>query len=209
MNTYEKMTLAGFKKKLEAGGYKEIGGARKAVGRSRDLSAADKEKARKIVDAYFGDSKPSKPAKTAKKPAAKKEAKVVKTKAAKQAKSKVETRTPVTDSRQLPLFEKMSAEQIKRSPAAAAGLAGSVIGSISDAIRAMKEAKVLVNAEVESDIKAGVRTLGKAIGIIERNVVTPLSDKKNGQAELSEDEVKAVEALRQVTATDPAYVAQD
>lgn len=78
---YEKLDLAAFKKKLAGGEYKDLTGARRAVGRMTTWSEADKNKARALAEKHFGGATPAKPAKKVAKKAAKK--KVAKRKAVK------------------------------------------------------------------------------------------------------------------------------
>jgi len=100
MNNYEKMTLPSFLQNLRAKKYKNATGARRAVGKSQDLSNADKDKARAEIDKFFGVAAPKKAAKkiapkakAAPKKAAKKVA--AKTKAAPAHKSTKAKRQPV------------------------------------------------------------------------------------------------------------------
>lgn len=58
-NTYERLDLAGFKKKLAEGGYKDLTSVRKGVGRLRDWSEADKNKARSLAEKHFGGEAPA------------------------------------------------------------------------------------------------------------------------------------------------------
>jgi hypothetical protein len=51
------LDLQTFTKKLESGGYKDIGGARKAVGKALELSNKEKDQARTLIDKYFSSSK--------------------------------------------------------------------------------------------------------------------------------------------------------
>lgn len=70
----DRPTLATFKQKLKDGGYTGIAGARRAVGKFKDWSDEDKDKARKVVDKYFAsdDAAPPPPVtKKVKKTAAK------------------------------------------------------------------------------------------------------------------------------------------
>lgn len=86
MSSYQKFTLATFKQRLNAGEYANSTGANRAIGKTKELSDAEKNSARALVFKYFGDEAPAKkgkkktakPAKKAKKAtrAEKKEAKV-------------------------------------------------------------------------------------------------------------------------------------
>src|ERR1700761_4197166 len=67
MMSYDKLSLDSFKKGLQEGKYAHATGARRAVGKASTLSDADKDKARKLIDAHFGPSegKPTAPKKAA------------------------------------------------------------------------------------------------------------------------------------------------
>ena len=86
MTTYEKKTVAAFKEQLESGGYADLTGARRAIGRMTTWSAADIAKARELADKYFGAEGGAKPVKKAAKSAAKKAATAAAKPAAKAAK---------------------------------------------------------------------------------------------------------------------------
>lgn len=58
--SYDKLSLASFQASLKEGKYQSATGARRAVGKATTLSNADKDKARKAIDAHFGaDAKPA------------------------------------------------------------------------------------------------------------------------------------------------------
>jgi hypothetical protein len=95
MSSYQKFTLSTIKENLKAGKYKDATGANRAIGKTQELSAADKEKAKALVAKHFGvDVKAAKkPAKLAK-PVAK-AAKPVKVEAApKKASKKASKKAP-------------------------------------------------------------------------------------------------------------------
>lgn len=88
----EKSALKIFKDKLAEGGYKNLGGARKAIGKL-SMSDKDKDKARKIAEKHFGEEGSPAPKKAKKKATKKTAAKKTATKrgpkkAAKKASSK-------------------------------------------------------------------------------------------------------------------------
>jgi len=65
---YNKADLGSFKEKLYANEYKNITGARRAIGKCSGMTEDDKEKARSLANKHFGESAaPSKPAKVKKK----------------------------------------------------------------------------------------------------------------------------------------------
>lgn len=94
MSNYTKFDLGTIKKKLANGEYESRTGAMRAIGKTQSLSEAEKDKARTMVNKYFGeDAAPAKAAKkTAKK--AKKAAKKVAKKEAKVAKKAKVTKAP-------------------------------------------------------------------------------------------------------------------
>jgi hypothetical protein len=51
---YEKSTVEVFEKKLKAGGYPGVAGARRGVGRMTEWSDADRERAHKAINKHFG-----------------------------------------------------------------------------------------------------------------------------------------------------------
>lgn len=75
MSNYKKFTLDTIKQKLKNGDYEAPVGAMRAIGKTQELSEADKEKARALVRKHFGVEAPApaarKPAKKAKKAAKK------------------------------------------------------------------------------------------------------------------------------------------
>lgn len=75
MSNYKKFTLDTIKQKLKNGDYEAPVGAMRAIGKTQELSEADKEKARALVRKHFGVEAPApaarKPAKKAKKVAKK------------------------------------------------------------------------------------------------------------------------------------------
>ena len=81
MGSYQKFTLAFFRKRLQDGAYENATGANRAIGKTRELTDAEKDTARTMVRKHFGDSTPVKKA-------AKKAAKKTVKKAAKKMASK-------------------------------------------------------------------------------------------------------------------------
>ena len=53
---YVKLTVAGFKERLEAGDYNGLTGARRAIGKVAGWSEKDRNEARKLADAYFANA---------------------------------------------------------------------------------------------------------------------------------------------------------
>lgn len=119
---FEKTTLKVFKRRLEAGEYANATGARRAVGKTQEMSDAEKKKAYAAIDAHPGPWN-KKPEKVAKKPAgavkkttpAKKAAKKVAKKSA--AKTAPEPATAPTEKPQ----KASKAGRAKRTPRAPRG----------------------------------------------------------------------------------------
>ena len=82
MAEYQKLDIAAFKEKLNGGGYKSAGGARKALGKAKGLSSDERDKALKLINKHFGDV-PTPPPKPAAKAPRKKKAAAKAPKAAK------------------------------------------------------------------------------------------------------------------------------
>lgn len=82
MSSYQKFSLNTFRGKLKDQSYDTLAGANRAIGKMRELSDAERNKARILAAAHFGADVPSKAAKKATKKvvkkAAKRAAKVVK-----------------------------------------------------------------------------------------------------------------------------------
>jgi negative regulator of replication initiation len=234
-NTYTKLTLKSFKEKLGAGGYASLVGAKRAIGKTQDLAEKDKNKARKLAEEHFaagGKAAPAKklpakksPKKKAKKKAAKKKAakaKVAKAAPKKKApakkkkKAKAKTKgkpapkpAPVRTPRNTTTnVDQMTAAEIRKHPMAAVQVAQSAIGSVSDALTAMKAAGVLDDPRYKEEAVKGVQTLGKAVKLIDQAVVTPLTGSNNGRtpvASMSPEESKAAKLFQE---TKPGAIGQ-
>ena len=97
MSSYQKFTLKTIQTNLKSGKYADATGANRAIGKTQELSAADKEKAKALVAKHFGITAKPKASKVAKKAVAK-PVKAVKTakvaKAAKKPAKKVAKKSP-------------------------------------------------------------------------------------------------------------------
>lgn len=161
--SYKKMGVEGIIEKVKSGGYKNVTGALRGLGKS-NISDAEKEKARKFIEKHFGATgkaaskatkkatkkvvkaapkkKTSSKKKASKKEAAKKAVKKVATKAASTTRRAPETAT-----------RKPRKPKGKRSPSTAKNvteeqlaeihLANERVGTIAQAINAMRVAKEL------------------------------------------------------------------
>ena len=232
-NTYTKRTLNDIKRKLNEGEYKSLAGANRAIGKSHGLTDKEKEKAKRLAAAHFEDEgKQAKKAskkkakkkagKKGKKKAAKKAGAKTKKKSAKKAASKKKAATKrqprTTGVKAAPqgpandvAVEQMDVPQIRRRPAAVAGLASSVIDSVTKGIAGLKDAKELSKdgVDIEASVSSGINTLGKAMTLLERDVADPMLALKSGNGKShsssngapSPEEQKAAELLKQTAPT--------
>lgn len=143
--SYSKISPESFISKLAAGDYKNAGAARRAVGRS-SLSDAGKKLCYTAIADHFKDTEtPAPPARQARKKVAKKVVKKVgKKKAARAPKTNAKGKAPKSEK---PMFNSTE-EQLAKIH-----LAGQRVGTIVQAIRAMKEAKE-VSPELDTDAGA-------------------------------------------------------
>lgn len=109
MNNYKKFDLTTIRTKLKNNEYANLTGAMRAIGKTQNLSDDDKEKARKMARAHFGEPAPAASAPKTKKPA-KKVAKKAATKASR--KKSVKKAAPVA--------KKTAKKASKRAPRAKA-----------------------------------------------------------------------------------------
>jgi len=165
---YTKMTVADFKKKLNGGHYANPTGARRGVGKA-DLSDDEKAKCYKAIDKHFDVSAAPKAAKkTAKKKAAKKAAPTP-------AAPKVTAEAPKNGKKKAAkkIVKKTGKKRAARTPEvdvdalAQLHLASERIGTISQAISAMRQAK---EAYPELDTQEGATAAGAALTDIVQSV---------------------------------------
>jgi hypothetical protein len=170
MPNYEKLTLEGFKLKLNEGKYESLTGARRAIGKVTDWSAKDKQKAQELAAAHFGEDggKPSaKPAKTPKKAAKagpKKIAagpkKVAAKKAAPKSKAAAVKSSPVRSPVEVP----KTPDELRLAAQESLAFAGTALERLSHAR----------NLDPSVDIKAGVADangiINNALGFMSRAI---------------------------------------
>lgn len=116
--SYDKLSLASFTASLKEGKYESATGARRAVGKATTLSDADKDKARKAIDAHFGAGATVAPKKAGAKAAAKKTAAAPKKKAAaakKTASAKPQVNKPAGAPKKKAAAKKTSAKRAARA----------------------------------------------------------------------------------------------
>ena len=171
MSNYKKFNLDTIREKLKNNEYASRTGAMRAIGKTQELSAKDKDKARALVLKHFGDEEPAPKAKkatkkVAKKAAAPKPVKAGKKKAAKKAKTKAAAPAapaPAKKTKRTPRAQASAPEvdttpvakpvaavvASKLSPEAVAGMdrntvvleMGQIISTVKDALLAMEAAK--------------------------------------------------------------------
>ena len=172
---YSKMTVADFRKKLAGGHYQNHTGARRGVGKA-DLDEAEKAKCYRAINKHFGVEDETKAAKkggkkkaskkaTAKKVPAKKAA----AKAAAEPKAAKVTPPKVSKKRAAKSGKTRAAQvtDVDVDAMAQLHLAGERIGTISQAIAAMKAAK---EAYPELDTQEGATAAGAALTDIVQSV---------------------------------------
>ncbi len=189
MAGYEKVTLAVFKRKLAEGQYKNLTGARRAIGRL-DWTDDEKKKAQAMANKHFGEPAPKQltkktPKAKADKPAPKKATKSTKAaaKAEKPAKA-AKAGKPKKGGR--PRGSRKQ-EESPSSDAARIQLANYKVGTVQQALTTMKQAKEL--GASEASIAQGARTAQEAlVGIVQEvNNLTagaPLSEEEQAKADL-------------------------
>ena len=102
----------------------------------------------------------------------------------------------------------MTAAEIRKHPMAAVQVAQSAIGSVSDALTAMKAAGVLDDPRVKEEAVKGVQTLGKAVKLIDQAVVTPLTGGSNGRTPVASMTPEEEKGARLFQATKPGAIGQ-
>lgn len=206
MASYEKITLAVFKKKLDGGNYASLTGARRAIGRMTDWSDEDKKKGQALASKHFGEA----PAKASAKAAAPKAKPVVVTTAskkaatvAKKATKKATKSTPAKPKAvKAPKAAKVEKPKAAKTPkpraprakkeapmpdATRIQLSNYKVGTIHQALTTMKQAKEL--GASEASVAHGAKVAQQAlVGVVQEvmNLTsnTPMSADEAAKAEL-------------------------
>jgi hypothetical protein len=193
-NNYKKFTPADFKEKLKEGGYAAAVGARRAIGKFADWSDEDKDKARRAVDAHFGEEGGSTQKKAAKKAPAKRAGKKAARKAAaapaKKAAKKAAASAPAKRGRKPRAVAAATAPQASSGPGRkatkAAGFGGDtetvdrmtrVIGTMSDAVNSIRLAREMATSdpkELDEALLTATRTIARALTVLDEQVSTHL-----------------------------------
>ena len=181
--SYDKLSLASFQEALKSGKYETATAAKRGVGRAQTLSDKDKEKARALIEAHFGESpKPAKPAKkTAKTAAAKKSSKKTTEAAPKKAAAKTASKTPGRRGRppraassdpSVTSATVTSADDLS-SPEAQINFAEKTIQNVGAALSVATNAHKEFGGNIDS-IRSAVESMGAtlegAVGIFKRHV---------------------------------------
>lgn len=176
--TYEKLTPESFKKKMKEGGYQDISGARRAIGRMSEWSEADRDKARAFADKFFGAEAPV--TKKVTKKTGKKAAKKTTKKAAKAAppEPKVTKKPGRKKAKAASSKKAMRKTTVGRAKAPGKTPAAPVmdriaqqkarIGSITEALNAMRIAKELgaTASDVQEGAKVSQRGLTASVNVL-------------------------------------------
>lgn len=223
-NQYQKGDLAAFKERLSNGGYNGATGARRAVGKFQTWSKADKEKAHDLINAKFGEdgskstkkvatkAKSKAPAKRAVKrtPVNKKAAAAKKvdgrSKEARAAKkvsaSNGAARTPVVNGRKSnrprARVGDSTSVYVPGQYSTTVDTMAKVVGTIHEAITAMKMSRELVKSEgakdtIDKELEYSSKVLGRAVRALDSDAVSPLSkDETKPRREPSNGRTKTI-----------------
>jgi hypothetical protein len=192
------ITLNDFKKNLDSGKYKSIAGGRRGVGKIQGWDDATREQARKLVDKHFG-AVGVVPATKAAKPAAPK-AKAAAKPVAATATGKRRGRPPGSGKKQVAAQPTkavakpkaaqkiVAAAPVKRARRAqpsgekSIGDMTLVVGSISEALRAIKMCRELTTkpADLDPEALAAGRILGSVVQALGQAVVPTLMSEGSG-----------------------------
>lgn len=204
--------FADFRDKLKSGHYDSITGARRAVSKFKDWAEEDRERARKLVDSHFGAEAPVKkavakktdgpPKRRGRPPGSGKKQQAVAAAEPKPAKrrgrppgSGKKQQAAVAAQRPAAAPEPVSANDALRDMT-------KVIGTMSEAVRSIKEARELIQdpKEVDTVLRTAVSVIGRAMDVMNRSVVGPLAvedeapEDKQGQEQVEHTAEAAPEA---------------
>jgi hypothetical protein len=206
MPTYKMMSVADFRTKMKNGDYDSAGGARKAIGKMKEWSEADRDTAKSFVAKHFGEDAPAKKTegrkprpekKAAKKVAAKaKPAKAEKaTKAAKPAKAekkiaakpaaKVKPEKKAAAAKTKAVKAKMQATMLEDD-----GTFRDRLTEYQDAVGVYKDAAdTLKKCESEGlNVSEGLKTCADGLSALikgmDKHIVQPLTSQEQAGAEL-------------------------
>lgn len=202
MAGYEKFTLKSFQEKLTGGGYDSLKGVNRAIGRMSTWSEKDREKARALAQAHFGDA-PAPKAKAAKKQskagaegAKKTPAKKVTKKTTAKASSKKTSKTKKTTTK-APKAPKqpraaVAAPKAPRTTSDPVDQANRRVGTIRSTLESMELAKRLgaPNEEVAEGAKRAQSALTRVIDELGASVSSLM-----GGAGISDAEARGAKAF--------------
>ncbi len=200
MADYEKVTPARFRQRLKDSQYKNLTGARRAIGRMSEWTDKEKDSARKYAEKHFGGGGAAS-AKPAKKKAAKKVAKKKATKktAAKKAAPKKTTKkraakkaAPKKAAKKRATKKAAPKKRQSRKKAAPAPQMNSVqeanmkVGTITQALQSMKTAKELGAGETE--VAQGAKAAQRGLTQIVEDLCGTVAQSQLSEAEQAEAE---------------------
>jgi hypothetical protein len=187
----ETITLNDYKKNLETGKYKSLAGARRGAGKIQGWDADTREKAKRVAESFFAAGAPVKqptevtPKRGPGRPAgaATKKAAVEKPKAAVAAPAaKAAPRPKAAAAKPAPAPVKHASTRAPRTPAPLENSRGqqvteltNVVGTISEALKAIKECQTYVGqGELREETLTVGRVLSAAVRGLEELVVKPV-----------------------------------
>ncbi len=185
MAAYEKATLATFKTKLQADGYKNLAGAKKSIGKS-SFSDEDKAKALKLAEKHFGET-PAKPA--AKKSATKKTVATKAPKAAKAAATKAPAKPKATKSKTTKAKAGKGAVTAKVSEGTTSAVErittiNYAAGTVQHMLAGMQQARDL--GAPESEVAVGAQQAQRALLVCVGEVLSVVEGGKASPADLAQ-----------------------
>jgi hypothetical protein len=161
-----------FAEKLRAGAYEKVSGARRAVTMLAGLGAQEKAEARRLVEEHFG-AQPDSARGSVRQP----------------------FETPGAQSARAPAAsgegagEQGSGRTKRDEPGSVILSMKEVIGTVSEALSAIKGSRELVSSTeaVDGDVRVAVAVLGRAIRVLDHEIVTRFARKPDGEPANSAD----------------------
>lgn len=207
MSSYQKFSLSTFRGKLKDKAYDTLAGANRAIGKMRELSDAEREKARRMAASHFGAEAPPKAAKAAKKEkkVAKTVAKIVK-KAAKRAARIMESSAAPAKKVSKKVAKKRAAKQVaaapkkrraKRTPIMERALAVVKDAPASRVFKAPTEEQIAARRSgIIEQMGSVISTVGQALKAMEETKkLFPKADLEAGVSAASETLSRAVRVI--------------
>lgn len=218
MSSYQKFSLSTFRGKLKDKAYDTLAGANRAIGKMRELSDAEREKARRMAASHFGAEAPPKAAKAAKKE--KKVAKIVKKAAKRAAKIMESSAAPAKKKVNKKVAKKRAAKKavaapkkrrVQRTPIMEKALAVVKDAPASRAFKAPTEEQVaLRRSGIIEQMGSVISTVGQALKAMEETKkLFPKADLEAGVSAASETLSRAVRVIDRDVLTPQLSSGQD